>query len=153
MGCVGAFGQGMGDQDIAFAFKTGKTWFEVPETMKINIKGSYDYPATAKDLTLFILKHMGAAGMLGKSVEYYGQLQADRKIESFELVGLESHGGDLNGFVLLRGEGAKLEEVRNEETFRNNSIEASYCIENFGVIKCAIGDALIELYAQWSKLL
>ena len=32
LGAVGAFGQGMGDQDIAFAFKTGKTWFEVPPT-------------------------------------------------------------------------------------------------------------------------
>ena len=27
LGAVGAFGQGMGDQDIAFTFKTGKTWF------------------------------------------------------------------------------------------------------------------------------
>ncbi|MHA1330945.1 MAG: aconitase family protein, partial [Candidatus Hodarchaeales archaeon] len=39
LGAIGAFGQGMGDQDIAFTFKTGKTWFEVPETMTITIDG------------------------------------------------------------------------------------------------------------------
>jgi hypothetical protein len=93
-----------------------------------------------------------AMNLFTNAIEYYGQLQANGKIESFEMVGLESHGGDLNGFVLLRGEGAKLDEVRNEETFRNYAIEANYCIQNFGVIKCAIGDALIEMYGQWSKL-
>jgi len=27
LGAIGCFGQGMGDVDITFAFKTGKTWF------------------------------------------------------------------------------------------------------------------------------
>ncbi|MCD4782900.1 MAG: 3-isopropylmalate dehydratase large subunit [Candidatus Eremiobacteraeota bacterium] len=74
MGAIGCFGQGMGDSDIAFAFKTGKTWFEVPETIKITINGTYDYPTTGKDLILFILGKMGAAGALGKCVELYGEM-------------------------------------------------------------------------------
>lgn len=72
LGAVCAFGQGMGDQDIAFAFKTGKTWFEVPPTMKIEINGTYEYPVTAKDVTLAVVKKMGAAGCLGKAVEFTG---------------------------------------------------------------------------------
>lgn len=74
MGAVGCFGQGMGDSDIAFAFKTGKTWFEVPETMKITLKGTYEYPTTAKDLILFLLGKLGAAGALGICVELYGEM-------------------------------------------------------------------------------
>jgi 3-isopropylmalate/(R)-2-methylmalate dehydratase large subunit len=73
LGAVGAFGQGMGDQDIAFAFKVGKTWFEVPETIKIVIRGQYQYPTTAKDLTLFVVGKLGAKGALGKAVEFYGE--------------------------------------------------------------------------------
>ena len=72
MGAVGCFGQGMGDSDIAFAFKTGRTWFEVPRTIRIDLEGTYRYPATAKDLVLFLLGKMGAAGALGKCVEIYG---------------------------------------------------------------------------------
>ncbi len=72
MGAIGAFGQGMGDVDIAFAFKTGRTWFEVPRGMKIILKGTYDYPTTAKDLILFIIGKLGASGGLGYSVELYG---------------------------------------------------------------------------------
>lgn len=72
LGAVGAFGQGMGDGDIAFAFKAGKTWFEVPETIKVLVNGTFAYPTTAKDLALAVLKRFGADGCLGKAVEFYG---------------------------------------------------------------------------------
>ena len=72
LGAIGAFGQGMGDTDIAFAFKTGKTWFEVPETMKITVEGEYGWPATPRDLTFAVMGEIGSSGMLGKAAEYYG---------------------------------------------------------------------------------
>ncbi|UCE21293.1 MAG: 3-isopropylmalate dehydratase large subunit [Candidatus Aminicenantes bacterium] len=73
LGAVGCFGQGMGDVDITFAFKTGKTWFEVPETLKVVIKGGYDFPVSAKDLTLYILKKLGTHRAALKAVEFYGE--------------------------------------------------------------------------------
>ena len=72
LGAVGCFGQGMGDADIAFAFATGRTWFEVPETIRVDVKGRLKAPATAKDLTLAIVGHMGSKGALGKAVELNG---------------------------------------------------------------------------------
>ncbi|MBC8525933.1 MAG: 3-isopropylmalate dehydratase large subunit [Candidatus Cloacimonetes bacterium] len=77
LGAVGAFGQGMGDQDIAFTFCTGKTWFEVPETIKINLKGRFTFPTTGKDLVLFVLRKLGSKGALGKCIEYYGECLQD----------------------------------------------------------------------------
>jgi 3-isopropylmalate/(R)-2-methylmalate dehydratase large subunit len=72
LGAIGAFGQGMGDQDIAFTFKAGKTWFEVPHTMKVTVEGKLEPPCTAKDLTLACLRVLGASGALGQAVEFYG---------------------------------------------------------------------------------
>jgi 3-isopropylmalate/(R)-2-methylmalate dehydratase large subunit len=72
MGAIGAFGQGMGDKDIAFAFKTGRTWFEVPPTMKVVVKGELAPPCTARDLTLAILGKLGSKGALGRAIEFYG---------------------------------------------------------------------------------
>jgi 3-isopropylmalate/(R)-2-methylmalate dehydratase large subunit len=72
LGAIGAFGQGMGDQDIAFTFKAGKTWFEVPYSIKVTIKGDLKPPCTAKDLTLACLGQLGASGALGQAVEFYG---------------------------------------------------------------------------------
>ncbi len=82
LGAVGAFGQGMGDIDITFAFKTAKTWFEVPETIKIILKGKPKEGTSAKDLTLFILKNIGTKEALGKAIEFYGEA-----VESLNLSG------------------------------------------------------------------
>jgi 3-isopropylmalate dehydratase small subunit len=72
LGCVGSFGQGMGDKDIAYIFATGRNWFEVPATMKIVLEGSVVYPVTAKDATLEVLRRLGSAGALGKVIEFAG---------------------------------------------------------------------------------
>jgi len=72
LGAVGAFGQGMGDQDIAFAFRTGRTWFEVSATMKITLEGELPEDCTPKDLTLFLVGKLGSKGALGRAIEFHG---------------------------------------------------------------------------------
>jgi len=39
LGAIGAFGQGMGDMDIAAGWNKGKIWFKVPESVRINLNG------------------------------------------------------------------------------------------------------------------
>ncbi|MFA6125961.1 MAG: aconitase/3-isopropylmalate dehydratase large subunit family protein [Bacteroidales bacterium] len=84
LGAVGAFGQGMGDQDIAAAWAHGKLWFKVPESVKITIKGHRPDGLSAKDIVLNLLDRFGANDLLGYSVELYGdsidQLTLDERI-------------------------------------------------------------------------
>ncbi len=72
VGAIGAFGQGMGDQDIAYAFARGKVWFEVPATVKIILSGKPSSSATPKDVVLAILRELSANGLLGFASEFYG---------------------------------------------------------------------------------
>ena len=72
MGAIGAFGQGMGDVDIAHAWGYGKVWFKVPPSVKVLLKGTPGPNASAKDLTLACLRVLGANGLLGYSAEFYG---------------------------------------------------------------------------------
>ncbi len=72
LGAIGAFGQGMGDLDIAQAFAYGKVWFKVPPTVKIVLTGLPSEEASAKDITLAMLKKLGASGLLGFAAEVYG---------------------------------------------------------------------------------
>ena len=48
-----------------------------------------------------------AVQVFNESVEYWGKLQADGKIDDFEVVLLTPHGGDLQGFALLRGSSSR----------------------------------------------
>ncbi len=82
LGAVNSFGQGMGDVDITFGFRYGRTWFEVPETVKVNIKGDTSFRYNAKDLVIKILSVLKTDKVLGKAVEFYGEL-----IEGLDLPG------------------------------------------------------------------
>jgi 3-isopropylmalate/(R)-2-methylmalate dehydratase large subunit len=73
LGAIGAFGQGMGDQDIAAAWAFGRVWFKVPESVKIVLKGTPPDGTTPKDIVLRLLREFGAAGLLGTSAELYGE--------------------------------------------------------------------------------
>ncbi|MGB3904447.1 MAG: aconitase/3-isopropylmalate dehydratase large subunit family protein [Anaerolineae bacterium] len=73
LGAVGSFSSGMGTTDVAAAWATGRLWFRVPESIKITFKGSYDYPASAKDLTLFLVSKIDTAKTIYKSLEFYGE--------------------------------------------------------------------------------
>jgi len=84
LGAIGAFGQGMGDRDIAAAWSRGSVWFKVPESVKIVLMGQRPENISAKDIVLNLLKKFGADGLLGYSVELYGdeteQLTLDERI-------------------------------------------------------------------------
>ncbi len=100
MGALGAFGQGMGDVDIAFIFRTGRTWFEVPHTMRINLKGSITFPTTIRDVTLKIVATIGAKGALGKSIEYYGDIIDNLKLyESLTLASMATEMAAIISFI------------------------------------------------------
>jgi 3-isopropylmalate dehydratase small subunit len=72
LGAIGAFGQGMGDRDIAAAWARGSVWFKVPGSVRISFTGERPQLVTAKDIALNLLKRFGADGLLGYSVELYG---------------------------------------------------------------------------------
>jgi len=72
LGAIGAFGQGMGDQDIASAWAHGKVWFNVPKSMRVFLDGTPGPAATPKDIVLRLAQHFGASGLLGYAAEYYG---------------------------------------------------------------------------------
>ena len=72
LGAIGAFGQGMGDRDIAAAWHNGKVWFKVPSSVKINFEGKVPDNVSSKDIILNLLKIFGANSLLGYSIEIYG---------------------------------------------------------------------------------
>ena len=132
LGAVGAFGQGMGDQDIAFAFRTGKTWFEVPETIKINLKGKFSYPTTGKDLVLFILRKLGSKGALGKCVEYYGECLQNLSFADY--ITLCSMMTEMGGIVAYPDPNTNVKKWLIERTRENPEFifadkDANYCEE------------------------
>jgi hypothetical protein len=79
-----------------------------------------------------------------ESVEYWGKLQQDGRIESFDILLLSPHGGDLQGFAVLRGDRKALADVRFSEEFERLVARASAIVDSVGVIPGYGGEALAQ---------
>ncbi|HEY8870177.1 MAG TPA: hypothetical protein VIM30_12425 [Candidatus Limnocylindrales bacterium] len=79
-------------------------------------------------------REVAAAQVFGEAIAYYEELKAAGDIESYTTGVLEAHGGDLGGFIILRGEPEKLGRVRGSEKFQRNSLRAAYAVQDVGVV-------------------
>ncbi len=92
-----------------------------------------------------------AVDLFNEALAWYGRLQEEGEIESFEPVFLEPHGGDLGGFILIRGDAEKLAALRVSEEFTQFSIRTDLIVENFGVVGADLGERLqkqVEYYTE-----
>ena len=99
LGAIGAFGQGMGDQDIAVAWAKGSVWFKVPKSIKLNFIGKKPENVSAKDIALNLLAKFGANDLLGYSVEFYGE--AIDKLTLDERITIASMGTEMGAIILF----------------------------------------------------
>lgn len=72
-GVMGAFGAGLGSTEIAVAWVTGKCWFKVPETIRIELRGQTQPGVYAKDVMIAIAGLLGMDGATYRSVEFGGE--------------------------------------------------------------------------------
>lgn len=72
-GALGALGTGVGSTDMAAAMATGKAWFKVPPTIKIEYKGELKPYVSGKDLILYTIGKIGVDGALYKAMEFTGE--------------------------------------------------------------------------------
>ena len=86
-----------------------------------------------------------------EALAYYTRLQQQGEIQSFEAIALEPHGGDLGGFLLVKGDSEKLARLRiSDETIAINT-RAQLVVENFGVTGAFVGEGLQRLFDDFGK--
>jgi len=72
-GGLGAFATGLGSTDIAYAMAFGETWFKVPETILVKVRGKLNPFVTAKDIILKLIGLIGVDGALYRVLEFQGE--------------------------------------------------------------------------------
>ncbi|MEM1507121.1 MAG: homoaconitase large subunit [Candidatus Bathyarchaeia archaeon] len=80
-GALGAFATGIGSTEMAAVFMSGRLWFKVPETLKIEVDGSLSPMVLPKDVILKIIGIVGADGATYKAIEYRGAAVREMSVD------------------------------------------------------------------------
>ena len=109
------------------------------------------------DTVLFVVWNRPAVGREAKGVALFQEFMAHLteqqqrgNIESFEPVLLQVHGGDLNGFILVRGTRQKLGELRASPVFSALVVRCMLNVDGFGMVDGYTGTGVTTEMALYS---
>ena len=71
-GALGAFATGIGSTDMAAGMAMGKTWFRVPEAIRVELTGKMPKWVSGKDVILHLIGELGVDGATYQSLEFVG---------------------------------------------------------------------------------
>lgn len=94
-GALNCCGTGMGEHELAFGLVFGTLWFQVPETIKVVLKGTLKAPLDGKDVALWLAGRYTTGFALYKSIEFTGPGAAGMSIE--KRITLAAHAVELGG--------------------------------------------------------
>ncbi|RJP30230.1 MAG: 3-isopropylmalate dehydratase large subunit [Actinobacteria bacterium] len=81
-GAVNAFSTGVGSTDLAAAMLTGRLWFKVPHTLRLELRGTLPIGVYSKDVALYLAGRITADGATYMAVEYGGELITSLSVEA-----------------------------------------------------------------------
>jgi 3-isopropylmalate/(R)-2-methylmalate dehydratase large subunit len=99
-GAYGAFGTGITRSEAAVIMAMGKVWLRVPESMKIQINGQFQFGVTSKDFMLHLAREIGVDGALYRSIEFSGPAVDEMSMASRVVMpNLSVEIGAKNGYI------------------------------------------------------
>ena len=81
-GALNIFSTGVGSTDGAAAMASGKLWFKVPQTVKVNYTGTLPKGVYSKDLILYLAGMIGADGATYKALEFHGNVIEELSVDA-----------------------------------------------------------------------
>ena len=85
------------------------------------------------------------------TVALYTRYQEAGRIEGFDVCLLEPHGGDLDGFMMVRGTAEQLNAIRADEEFRRNMTAGSLIVDGLGVVDAFLGEGVAREMAIYTE--
>lgn len=83
-----------------------------------------------------------ALDLFNESMEYWGGLQGNGRIESFDVALLSPHGGELQGFVLMRGSAEQIDALRRDEDFLRITQRVDQIVDQLGIVDAFVDEGL-----------
>ena len=84
-------------------------------------------------------------------VGYLTGLAQSGTIQGFDTVLLDAHGGDMNGFFLIRGDAASLDAVQASAEWAEHQTRATLHLDGSGYVRGTTGEGVQARMELWNK--
>lgn len=97
-------------------------------------------------------REMKSLEVFNEALQWWGGKQQSGEIESMTVGFLTPHGGDLNGFLLIRGDQQKLLQITSSAEFIQLNTKVGLIVENFGAVLCALDGEVQNQAGMFARL-
>ncbi|HEX6489677.1 MAG TPA: hypothetical protein VF137_12500 [Candidatus Dormibacteraeota bacterium] len=97
-------------------------------------------------------REMKSLGVFTEALQWWGAKQQSGEIESVTVCFLTPHGGDLAGFLLIRGEQEKLMQITASDEYQTLNTKANLVVEHFGALPCILDSEVQRVAGQFGQL-
>jgi hypothetical protein len=95
-------------------------------------------------------REKAALDLFNESLQYYGRLQKEGKIESFDVAVLNPTGGE-NGFILLRGSAKQIDALRRDDEYQELLNRVNLIVDGLRVADAFVDEGLAQQITRYQK--
>ena len=85
-------------------------------------------------------------------VAYLNSQKEGGSIENYQVIFLDNHGGDLNGFFLIHGSTDQLDSMCSTDDWHRHTVRAALHLDGFGVVRGGANEAVMKRMADWNEM-
>ena len=138
-GALGAFSTGVGSTDMAAAMATGRSWFKVPEAIKVELTGRMGKWVSGKDVILHLIGILGVDGARYLSLEFCGDGIKNLSMDDrFTIANMAVEAGAKNG--IFPADEAAMAYAREHSTRTPVRYEADVDAEYIRTVKIDLAE-------------
>lgn len=93
-----------------------------------------------------------ALKIYGDTVEYYTRLQQEGKIERFDVTIIGPTGGQVNGFIVVRGTANQVDTLRRTKEFQQMINSVQLVASHTSVHDAYVDEGLAQIMSQYQEV-
>ena len=93
-----------------------------------------------------------ALNVYNDTMQYWGRLQQEGKIERFDVVVLTPTGGDVTGFIVVRGTADQIDSVRRTKEFQQLMQRVQLVVSHLRVNDAYVDEGLVQIMGQYQEV-
>jgi hypothetical protein len=101
--------------------------------------------------SIITVREKVAPAVLNEAMNYLHGLKNEGKLDSIDVVLLEPHGGELEGFVLIKGDKTELANLRVSNDFVKMIVGVQLVHTKVGVVWAYSGAEMQSLFKMWDE--